>query len=69
MDWFRLAIGGFGLIYGAINMIAWAANRQNSTKALAMKKQWGEQRGRLVHGVSYGLLPFLIGIVLVVFGL
>ena len=69
MDYFRLAIGAFGIIFGAVNLVLWAANRQNSTKALTMKKQWGEKRGRLIHGVSYGLLPFLIGGVLVVLGL
>lgn len=64
MDVYRLIIGIFGLGYGAVNLVAWATNRQKSKSALAMKTRWGEEKGRRWHGISYGILPFLVGVIL-----
>ena len=69
VDWYRLAIGVFGIGYGGYHLVAWALKRQTSRSAVRMITQYGEERGRRVHGMTYGLLPFAIGVVLLVFTL
>ena len=66
---FNLILGGFMVVYGIVTlcMRMFAPNR--SWKLEIMQKKWGEQRGRMIHIVSYTVFPIVLGVILVVRGL
>lgn len=68
MDPIAWVVGLVGIILGAVNLVAWIRGGSNSAKAQAMRDQYGERRGRLIHGLAYGIMPLLVGIVFLLFG-
>ena len=60
IDWLRLVIGILAIGFGAYSLFI-RAKSPNSPKLQAIKKQWGEQKGNMIHLVFYGFLPIILG--------
>lgn len=60
VDWFRLVVGILAILFGAYAIFI-RAKSPNSVKLNAMKKQWGEGRAHAIHLVFYGILPLVLG--------
>ena len=66
---FNVILGGFMVVYGivALCLRLFAPNR--SWKLEIMQKKWGEQRGMVIHVVSYTVFPIVLGAILIIRGL
>ena len=60
IDWFRLVVGILAIIFGLYGIFI-RARSADSTKLNAMIKQWGEDKGKMIHFVFYGFLPIVLG--------
>lgn len=60
IDWFRLVVGIIAILFGGYAIFI-RAKSKDSTKLNAMKKQWGEEKGAMIHLVFYGFLPIFLG--------
>lgn len=63
---FNLLLGVFALGFGLYTLYARAASPNKFGKLEAMKKQWGERGGTIVHVVAYTVMPIIVGAVLIV---
>jgi len=62
----NLVLGVFSLGYGLYTLYVRATTPEKFGKLAAMKKQWGDRGGMIVHVVGYTILPILLGGVLIV---
>lgn len=62
----KLLLGVLALGFGLYTMYVRATSPNKLGKLDAMKKQWGEQAGTIVHVVGYTVLPIIVGLVLIV---
>ena len=62
---FNLLLGVFALGYGLYTLYARATSPNKFGKLDAMKKQWGERTGTIVHVVGYTVIPIIVGLVLI----
>jgi hypothetical protein len=56
-----IAALGYGLYTGYVR----ATSPEKFGKLAAMKKQWGDRAGMIVHVVAYTIIPLIVGIVLI----
>jgi hypothetical protein len=56
-------VGPIGIAVGVVNLLAWIRGGSESAKAQAMRRRYGENRGNLIHGLSYGVLPLVVGVI------
>ena len=61
----RLLLGIAALAYGVYTGYARTATTEKFAKLEAMKEQWGESTGNIVHLVAYTLVPIVVGLVLI----
>jgi hypothetical protein len=59
-------VGVAALGYGLYTLYARATRPVNLAKLEAMKAQWGDRNGTIVHVVAYTVAPILVGVVLIV---
>jgi len=63
---FNLLLGLAALGYGLYTLYVRATRPEKLPKLDAMKKQWGERSGTIVHVVGYTVLPIAVGVALIV---
>jgi hypothetical protein len=61
----RVLLGVAALAYGLYTGYARTATPEKFQKLEAMKKQWGESTGNIVHLVAYTVVPVLVGLALI----
>lgn len=64
MNW-NLVFGILALGYGLFSIYVGLTTPEKFTKLAAMKAQWGETAGTVVHVIGYTVAPILFGIVLI----
>ena len=64
VDWFRLLVGVFAIGFGLYSLFI-RGKSSNSTKLNAIKNYWGESKGNLIHLIFYGVLPIILGALVV----
>lgn len=62
---FNLLLGVAALAYGVYTGYARTVTPEKFAKLEAMKEQWGESTGNLVHLVAYTVLPVVVGLGLI----
>jgi hypothetical protein len=62
---FNLLLGIAALAYGLYTGYARTASPEKFGKLQAMKKQWGESTGNIVHLVAYTVVPIVVGLALI----
>ena len=62
----NLLLGVAAILYGLYTAFVRARTPEKFAKLDAMKKQWGERAGTVVHTVGYTVVPIVVGVVLVV---
>ena len=65
----NVVLGGFMVVYGVVTFCVRTFARKRSWKLEVMQKKWGEQRGLLIHVVSYTVFPIVLGAILIIRGL
>ena len=68
MDFTSIAIGMAGLLFGAYTIYTRLTNPDKFRKLQAMKENFGEKSGSLIHFVFYSLVPIIFGVVMVFSG-
>jgi hypothetical protein len=68
MNLITILIGTAALGFGIYTAYLRATNPAKLGKLAAMKEQWGEKAGTVVHLVAYTVVPVIVGIVLIVAG-
>lgn len=68
MNLVTMAIGAAALAYGIYTLIQRKKAPEKFGKLAAMKKQFGEKAGSIVHTISYSLIPIGFGIVVLAMG-
>ena len=63
-----VAIGIFALIFGIYTIYVRSTNPDKFGKLKAMKVNFGEKRGALIHLVSYSVIPIIFGIIVLFTG-
>ncbi len=63
MDYLNLIFGIGFILFGIYTLIMRKKSPEKFYKLEAMKKQFGEKKGDLIHLVSYAILPITLGIV------
>ena len=63
---FNLLLGVAALGYGLYTLYARATTPEKFAKLEAMKAQWGDRNGTIVHVVAYTVAPMLVGVILIV---
>ena len=66
---FNLILGGFMVVYGIVTLCLRTFAPSRSWKLEIMQKKWGEQRGMMIHVVSYTVFPIVLGAILIIRGL
>ena len=66
---FNVVLGGFMVVYGIVTLCIRAFAPNRSWKLEIMKRKWGEQRGQMIHVVSYTVFPLVFGAILLIRGL
>jgi hypothetical protein len=66
---FNLILGGFMVVYGIVTLCLRMFAPDRSWKLEIMQKKWGEQRGLMIHVVSYTVFPIVLGAILIIRGL
>ena len=66
---FNLILGGFMVVYGIVTLCLRTFAPSRSWKLEIMQKKWGEQRGLMIHVVSYTVFPIVLGAILIIRGL
>ena len=61
----NLVLGALALGYGVYSLYARKTSPENFGKLEAMKKQWGDRAGTVVHVIAYTIAPILVGLVLI----
>ena len=61
----NLLLGIAALGYGVYTAYVRATSPEKFGKLAAMKEQWGEGPGMIVHVVAYTVVPLILGIVLI----
>jgi len=61
----KLVFGLLAVGYGLYTLYARSATPEKFAKLEAMKEQFGEQGGNIVHLVAYSVAPILVGLVLI----
>lgn len=64
-----ILIGVAALGFGIYSAYIRATNPGKFGKLEAMKKQWGESAGKIIHVVAYTIVPIIFGIVMIVNGI
>ena len=68
MNIMAIVLGVLCIIYGIFTAIMREKSPERFGKLEAMKKKFGDKRGKVIHIVSYTFVPILAGIVFVVCG-
>lgn len=63
---FNLLLGIAAVGYGLYTAYARVKTPGQFAKLEAMKKQWGDQAGTIVHVVGYTIVPIVVGVVLII---
>ena len=66
---FNVILGGFMVVYGVVTLGMRVFTPNRSWKLEMMQKKWGEQRGLLIHILSYTVFPIVLGAILILRGL
>ena len=66
---FNVVLGGFMVVYGIVTLCIRLFAPHRSWKLEIMKKKWGEQRGLMIHVVSYTVFPVVFGAILLIRGI
>ena len=64
-----IVIGAAAILYGIYTAYVRATNPANLGKLEAMKEQWGNGAGTVIHVVAYTVVPIIFGIVLIISGI
>lgn len=64
-----ILIGAAAIIFGIYTTYIRATNPAKLGKLEAMKKQWGEGAGTVIHVVAYTVIPIVFGIIMIIFGI
>lgn len=63
---FNLLLGVAALGFGLYTLYVRSTTPEKLGKLDAMKKQWGNRNGTIVHVVAYTVAPVLVGVILIV---
>ena len=69
MNIITILIGAAALVFGTYTTYIRATDPSRLGKLEAMKQQWGERAGVIVHVVAYTVIPIIFGIVMVLAGI
>ena len=69
MNPLTVLIGVGAIAYGLYTLLIRSQNPTKFGKLIAMKEQWGEQTGSLIHLVAYSIIPLVFGVVMLFRGL
>jgi len=61
----NLLLGIAAVAYGLYTLYARATSPNKFAKLEAMKKQWGERPGTIVHVIGYSVVPIIAGLALI----
>lgn len=64
-----ILIGAAAIFFGIYTAYVRTTHPAKLGKLEAMKKQWGERAGTIVHVVAYTVVPIVFGIVMIVAGI
>jgi hypothetical protein len=68
MNIFTLVLGVFCVGYGIYTAFMRVKTPEKFGKLEAMKKKFGDKAGKIIHIVSYTIIPILVGIVFIITG-
>lgn len=68
MDLPSIVIGIAALLFGVYTIYVRQTNPEKFGKLHAMKQNYGEKKGTVIHFVFYSLLPIVFGVVMVYSG-
>jgi hypothetical protein len=68
MNIMAIVFGVLCIVYGIFTAIMREKSPERFGKLEAMKKKFGDKRGKVIHIVSYTVVPIVAGIVFVVCG-
>lgn len=69
MDPVTTLLGAAAIIFGVYTLYVRSTDPAKLGKLRAMKKQFGDSTGNVIHFVAYSLVPIAAGIVFLVTGL
>lgn len=69
MNFVSVTIGLLAFLYGCYTLFIRIKTPEKFGKLTAMKKQWGEKTGLIIHTISYTILPWVIGILFIITGI
>ncbi|MDJ0708537.1 MAG: hypothetical protein QNJ46_35165 [Leptolyngbyaceae cyanobacterium MO_188.B28] len=58
--------GGGAIAYGFYTLLLRSQNPTKFGKLTAMKEQWGEQMGSLIHLVAYSIISIAFGVIMLI---
>ena len=68
MNIMAIVLGVLCIVYGVFTAVMREKLPERFGKLEAMKKKFGDKKGKVIHIVSYTVVPILAGIVFVVCG-
>ncbi len=69
MNWITIAIGTFALGFGLYTIYVRVISPENFGKLAAMRNQFGDTAGTVIHTVAYSVLPIVAGIIFIILGI
>ena len=69
VNWTTTIIGVFALAIGITSTYLRLTAPQKLPKLGAMRRAFGEKTGGAIHAVAYSVIPFILGVALIAFGL
>ncbi len=69
MNWITIAIGTLALGFGFYTIYIRVTSPEKFGKLAAMRKQFGDTAGTVVHTVAYSVLPIVAGITFIILGI
>ncbi len=69
MNPITIGIGAASVCFGVYTLVLRAKRPQAFAKLDAMKQQWGERPGTIMHVVAYSIVPLVFGAVSILAGL
>lgn len=64
MDYFSIILGVLAFAFGFYTITSRKKKDYNSARLEAMKSMFGEKKGDTVHLVFYGIVPFILGLMM-----
>ena len=68
MNWITIAIGVVALGFGVYSTYVRLKTPEKFGKLAAMRQQFGDIAGTIIHTVAYSVLPIVAGIIFIILG-